>query len=250
MNNQTPAARGFRTRGMASIKTAVRCIAATGRRLAVPVFAITACIVVLLAAQDLSHHFDYHAVIKTLRRLSPSVLVEAVLATFVSYLALVGRDAAGLRALGIKLPRSLLWIGATAGSALGNALGFGALTGGAVRLRLFGVGAIQVTRLTAVTGTTFVLGLLVLSSLGLVCSAPSIAVMLHVHPASLFAVGIVLLASVTLALAWWQSARGPHFLHRLGVAIPLREVIAQLFLVAIDVGGAGVTLYLLLPSAH
>lgn len=251
MKNQSPAAHSAHVREMANIKNVVRRIG--WRRLVVPAFAITACVVVLLAVQDLSHHFDYHAVIKTLRRLPSSVLVEAVLATFVSYLALVGRDAAGLRALGIKVPRALLWIGATAGSALGNALGFGALTGGAVRLRLFGVagvGAIQVTRLTAVTGTTFMLGLLVMSGLGLVCSARSIAAMLHVHPASLVAIGIVLLASVTLALAWWRSARGPRFLHRLGVAIPLREVIAQLFLVAIDVGGAGVTLYVLLPSAH
>src|SRR5215475_2086284 len=189
MKNQSPKAHTACMRGMANIKTVVRRIGIIGRRVAVPVFAIIACIVVLLAAQDLSHHFDYHAVIKTLRRLPPSVLAEAVLATAVSYLALVGRDAAGLRALGIKVPRALLWIGATAGSALGNALGFGALTGGAVRLRLFGaagVGAVQVTRLTAVTSTTFMLGLLVLSGLGLVCSASSIAMMLHVHPASLF----------------------------------------------------------------
>src|SRR5215813_3601794 len=157
MNNQTPGARAAGTRGMASIEAVVRRIGSTGRRVVVPAFAIIACIVVLLAAQDLSHHFDYHAVIKTLRRLPPSVLAEAVLATAVSYLALVGRDAAGLRALGIKVPRALLWIGATAGSALGNALGFGALTGGAVRLRLLGaagIDAAHIARLTALTSTT------------------------------------------------------------------------------------------------
>ena len=105
MNNQTPEAHGVCMRGMANIRTVVRRIAATGRRVVVPVFAITACIVVLLAAQHLSQHFDYHAVIKTLRRLPPSVLVEAVLATFVSYLALFGRDAAGLRAARTRDPR-------------------------------------------------------------------------------------------------------------------------------------------------
>jgi phosphatidylglycerol lysyltransferase len=253
MKNQSLEAHNLRMRGMANIKNAALCIGTTGRRIAVPAFAIAACIVVLLAAQELSHHFDYHAVVRTLRRLPPKVLAEAIVATFVSYLALVGRDAAGLRALGVRLPRPLVWIGATAGSALGNALGFGALTGGAVRLRVFsagGVGTAQVARLTAVTGTTFVLALLVLSGLGLVCSATPIASMLHVRPAPVFALGVVLLACVTIALTWWRPERGPPFLRRFGLAIPLREVIAQVILVAIDVAGAGLTLYVLLPTIH
>jgi phosphatidylglycerol lysyltransferase len=69
------------------------------------------------------------------------------MATMLSYLALVGRDVAALRMIGLKLPRPLLWVGAVAGSALGNAVGFGALTGGAVRYRVYGaagVSAVQV----------------------------------------------------------------------------------------------------------
>ena len=253
MKYQSLEAHNFRMRGMANLKRTALSIATTGRRIAMPVFAIAACIFVLLAAQELSQHFDYHAVVKTLRRLPSSVLAEAVLATFVSYLALVGRDAAGLRALGVRLPRPLVWIGATAGSALGNALGFGALTGGAVRLRVFGAGGVgttHVARLTAVTGSTFVLGLLIMSGLGLVCSATAIAAMLHVRPMPLLALGVVLLVCVAIALTWWRPDRGPRLLRRLGVAIPLSDVIAQVILVAIDVAGAGLTLYVLLPTIH
>ena len=60
----------------------------------------------------------------------PGLLVRSLLATALSYLALVGRDAVALRYIGAKVPRPLLWIGTVAGSALGNAVGFGALTGG------------------------------------------------------------------------------------------------------------------------
>ena len=87
-----------------------------------------------------------------------------MLATLVSYLALIGRDAAGLRYFWANVPSPLLWIGAAAGSALGNAVGFGALTGGAVRYRVFGAAGItaaQVARLTALTSTTFGLSLIV-----------------------------------------------------------------------------------------
>src|ERR1700746_2124046 len=82
------------------------------RRIAMPSLALAACAAALFAAQSLSHNFDYHAVIKTLRPLSPDALARSLLATLISYLALVGRDAAGLRALGVRVPRGLVWIGA------------------------------------------------------------------------------------------------------------------------------------------
>ena len=100
----------------------------------------------------------------------PGLLVRSLAATALSYFALVGRDAVALRYIGAKVPGPLLWIGTVAGSALGNAVGFGALTGGAVRYRVYGavgVSAAQVARLSALTGATFAFGLAVLSGLGL-----------------------------------------------------------------------------------
>ena len=223
------------------------------RRFAVPALALATCVAVLFAAQDLSHNVDYHAVVKALRRLPLDVLGRALLATFISYLALVGRDAAGLRALGVRVPRLLLWIGATAGSALGNVIGFGALTGGAVRLRVFGaagVGTAQIARLTGLTSTTFGLGLVVLSSLGLVAAPHAIADLLHVSATALFNGGSATMALVVALLAWRRPDWGRRLLIRFGIAIPLREIFVQLVLIGIDVAGAGLTLYVLLPSSH
>jgi phosphatidylglycerol lysyltransferase len=218
-----------------------------------PSLAIAACVAALFAAQSLSHNFDYHAVINTLRRLPPEVVTSSLLASLISYLALVGRDAAALRALGIKVPRPLLWIGATAGSALGNAIGFGALTGGAVRLRVLGaagIDAVHVARLTALTSTTFGLALLAFSCLGLVAAPDSIANMLLISATPLRAGGIAALATITILVVWCLSGRRTRVLSRLNLNVSLRGVFAQFALVAIDVAGAGLSLYVLLPSVH
>lgn len=223
------------------------------RRIAVPTLALAACAIALFAAQSLSHSFDYHAVIKTFHRLPPEVVARSVLATLISYFALVGRDAAALRALGIKVPRPLLWIGATAGSALGNAVGFGALTGGAVRLRVFGaagVGAAQIARLTALTSTTFGLAVLIFGCLGLVAAPGPVATMLDVGATPLRASGVAGLVVTAVLLVWSLTGGRTRLLARLNLTVSLSEVFAQFVLVAIDVVGAGLALYVLLPSAH
>jgi phosphatidylglycerol lysyltransferase len=224
------------------------------RRCAVPALAVGLCVLVLVAAQDLTRTLDYHAVVKTLRRLPSGLLVRSLLATAVSYLALVGRDAAALRAIGASVPASLLWVGGVAGSALGNAVGFGALTGGAVRYRVYGaagVGATQVARLTVLTSSTFGFGLVVLSGLGLICAAPSIGRMLEVPATPLFAGGLAVLAGCAALVAWHRPGRRPLRLGRFSIDIPGRDaLLVQLVLVAIDVAGAGLALFVLLPGAH
>ena len=69
----------------------------------VPVLAFALCILVLFTAQHLTRTLDYHAVVKSLRQLPPGLLVRSLLATAVSYLALVGRDAVALRYIGAKV---------------------------------------------------------------------------------------------------------------------------------------------------
>ena len=232
----------------------MRSVAAALKRYLVPALALTVCAVILFAVQDLSRNFDYHAVIKALWHLPPDVLVRALLATALSYLALVGRDAAGLRTLGITLPRPFLWIGAIAGSALGNAVGFGALTGGAVRYRVFsaaGLGPAQVARLTALTSATFGIGLVLLGGLGLICAAPAIAHMLAMPAWVLRALGSVALAGVAALVLWCRPGRKPVRLSRYSLQVPSRRaLLAQFLLVGIDVAGAGLALLALIPGAH
>jgi phosphatidylglycerol lysyltransferase len=216
--------------------------------------ALAVCVLLLVAAQDLTQTLDYHAVVKTVRRLPVGLLSLSLLATILSYLALVGRDTAGLRAIHAKVPSPLLWIGGVAGSALGNAVGFGALTGGAVRYRVYGaagISASQVARLTVLTSSTFALGLVVMSGLGLVFAAPSIAALLAVPTAPVVAGGVAMLGGCAGLIAWCRPGRPPLRIGRVSVNIPSRGVLlVQLALVGIDVTGAALALFVLLPGVH
>src|SRR6202012_190895 len=167
-----------------------------------PVLALVICGLLLVVLQHLSEAVDYRSVIRELRDLSAGEWAGALGATALSYLALVGRDAVGLRYLGTSVPRAALWVGATAGSALGNATGFGALTGGAVRARVYGVANItpaQIGRMTVFTSVSLALALVLMTALGMVCKAGSIAPMLHLTPLTLRWCGAALLVALALA---------------------------------------------------
>lgn len=224
------------------------------RRYVGPILALGLGVAMLFIAQNVTKTLDYHAVIRTLRGLPPGLLTRSLLATALSYLALVGRDAVALRLIGVKLPRPLLWIGAVAGSALGNAVGFGALTGGAVRYRVYGaagVSAVQVTRLSVLTSTSFAFGLVMLSGIGLAWASPAIGVMLHLPLVTLRACGLTVLACGTMLAAWCRPGRSPIRLGRISIECPGRGFLGTLLvLVGLDVAGAALALFVLLPSVH
>ncbi len=77
-----------------------------------PAFALGIGALLLVVFQHLSQSVDYRSVIRHLWNLTPSEWMGAVAATAVSFVALVGRDAVGLRYLGARVPRGALGVGA------------------------------------------------------------------------------------------------------------------------------------------
>ena len=225
------------------------------RRLVAPVITLGACTLLLLFFQHLSRAFDYRSVVHQLHHLPVAAWAGALAATAVSYAALIGRDAAGLRHIGAAVPRALLAVGATVGSAVGNATGFGALTGGAIRCRVYGAAGItplQVGRLTVVTSFTLVLALVLLTAVGMVGSAGTLAGAIGL-PAPMLRYGGAA-AIVALALLVAVCGSEPRQI-RLGARwlsfnMPTRQnLIAQLGWAIADVVGAGLALWALLPDA-
>ena len=224
------------------------------RRFALPAVALLVCGLLLLVFQRISLSIDYHSIIRSLHHLKPAVLIQALLATTLSFLALVARDAIGLRYIDAKVPRPLLWIGATVGSALGNATGFGALTGGAVRCRVYaaaGIKPAQVGRLTAFTSVTLALALVVLSSLGAIGAAPMLSHAVGLSQRLLHVSGGVSITLLVILLLCCRREPRPVSLGRFRFDIPARSVmLAQLVFAAIDVITAGMALWVLLPHAN
>src|SRR5258708_29268412 len=225
-------------------------------RFTAPVLALVVCALLLVVFQHLSHAVDYKTVVHELRALRFEAWAGALLATALSYAALAGRDAVGVRYLEVKVPCCVLWVGATVASALGNATGFGALTGGAVRCRVYGVAGVtpaRVGRRTVFTSVTLALALALMTAIGMVCAANTLAAMLRVSPDILPVGGGAVLIGFAVMIVLCRAA--PRTLQTrwrwLAVTIPARrDLVAQLLLAALDVCAAALALWAVLPHAQ
>jgi phosphatidylglycerol lysyltransferase len=218
-----------------------------------PTIGIAICIIILLLLERATAGLDYHAVIRSLIHLPAHAIGLALLATALSYVGIVGRDWLALRQVGARVRPMSLIVGSIAGTALGNAIGFGALTGGAVRYRVYGadgVGVAAVTRITVIVAATFGLGLVAFGSLGTLLAAPPMAALSGLPERGLQAIGF---AGVALTLAAVVlSGRNGWSLHwrSLRIDLPGRAfMLGQLGFIAIDVLGAGLALWVLLPTS-
>ena len=91
----------------------------------------------LVALGNLASGLDPAAVTAQLAATPPAALALALLATFASYAALVGYDWTALGALGRRPPFGVLALAGFAGFGIGNTVGPNALTGAAVRARVY-----------------------------------------------------------------------------------------------------------------
>lgn len=221
-----------------------------------PALALAVCILLLFALQEISQTINYHSVSRRLFDIAPHRWIAALAATALSFVALVARDEIGLRHVAAKVPRALLWIGATAASALGNIAGFGALTGGAVRCRVYGAADVtpsQVGRLTVFTSVSLVMALLLIGAAGALWDTSLLATMLHIAPGPLRVISAIVLIVLGGALAYCgkPTRRIETRWRRISFDIPARaDLLAQIVFGVVDVLGAGAALWAFLPGVH
>jgi phosphatidylglycerol lysyltransferase len=226
------------------------------KRFVSPTLALTICLLLLLALQKISQSIDYHSISHQLFQIAPGRWAVALAATALSFISLVARDEIALRHVDAKVPRSLLWIGATAASALGNIAGFGALTGGAVRCRVYGAAGVtpsQVGRLTLFASGSLILAMLLVSALGALWDTGPLAAMMHVAPGALRAGGVLGLAvlALTIALCGKTTKRIATGWRGLTLDVPARaSLVSQIAFGVVDVAGAGAALWVFLPGTH
>ncbi|WDR99524.1 bifunctional lysylphosphatidylglycerol flippase/synthetase MprF [Burkholderia ambifaria] len=235
---------------IARVSTLIR-----NERVLSPLLALGIGLLLIVVFQHLSESVDYRSVIRQLRHMSVGEWGASLAATALSYLALVARDAVGLRYVAAKVPRAALWIGSIAGSALGNATGFGALTGGAVRARVYGVSGVtpaQIGRMTVFTSGTLALALVLMTAVGMVCVPQTLAAMLHVAPGVLTWSGAALLVVLAAVVALCGNTARPVVTRFKWLAFDVparRDLVAQVVYAVLDVVAAGLTLWVLLPVA-
>ncbi|HLZ65291.1 MAG TPA: bifunctional lysylphosphatidylglycerol flippase/synthetase MprF [Aliidongia sp.] len=226
-------------------------VASLMRRLMGPTIALIACGIVLALLHGLSHGIDYHKMVSALRHTPNRLLIWSAAATALSYVTLIARDVCALRYVGARIPASALLLGAFCGSALGNAVGFGALTGGAVRYRAYGAVGVQpdqITRIMLFITVGFAIGLGAYAAASAVLADQAIGHLLHLAPVGLHAGGIATLVSIGLMVLFCAVRRQPVRLGRWRIEIPSAGLtFTQILLTALDLAGAAAALWVLLP---
>jgi phosphatidylglycerol lysyltransferase len=222
------------------------------RRLLGPGLAVLAGLFVLFVAQHLSHGIDYHSMVRALRMMPAALFWRSIGWTALSFLALIGRDWCALRYAGGRVPVAALFLASFCGSALGNAVGFGALTGGAVRYRIYGAAGLrpeQIGRIMVFISIGFGLGLVGFAAAGALLAAVPVAHVLGWSVPALDGVGWAALLLVAAAILAAALRRRPIALGRFAIEIPGPGLLLlQIVLTALDLFAAAASLWVLLPA--
>ncbi|WP_026352949.1 bifunctional lysylphosphatidylglycerol flippase/synthetase MprF [Solimonas variicoloris] len=208
---------------------------------------------ILYALQRLTQQIRYADLLAAIRATSGMGVVLSILATAASFIALSGYDFSSLRYVGARVKPRVVMLTSFIAYALGNTVGLGVLTGGAVRMRMYtaaGVEAPQVGRAIAFNALAFGVGISTLGALGLLWGARQVADVAHLAPNLLRTIAVLLLmgvaAFITLCAARPEIPLGPKLTLRLPAA---RLALQQLGISVVELVFSAAALWFLLPHA-
>jgi len=214
------------------------------------VIVITALLVHTL--RGLLLEFSYGDLLDAIRATDGSALGLALLATLVSFLALTGYDSSSLRYVGAPVSYRVAAQTSFIAYALSNTVGLGVLTGGAVRLRLYGAAGVEagaISRAIAFNAVAFMLGISVVGAAALLWGATSVAPALRI-PAPILQVGAsLILAGATFLIILCRDGRERRLFGRFTLRLPSASLaLQQLLISAVDIAATAAVLWFLLPT--
>lgn len=208
---------------------------------------------VLVAIRALLREVSYDEVVDAVRATPRSAVLWSTLFTAASYLVLMGYDWSGLRFAGARVPRWTLALASFTGYALGNTVGMGVLTGGAVRYRIYSAAGLetgQIGQVVAFIVTAFGLGITVIGAAGLLWGAPDVAGIVHLPAWLLQLISGVILFTAATFIALCARKRELMLFNRWHLRLPgARLALTQLLVSAADIVVSAAALWFLLPTA-
>ena len=208
---------------------------------------------VLWGLQKASAGISFDAMVAGIRGTSPTALLGSLAATFLSFAALLGYDLSGLRYAGARTPFTAALIASFCGFAIGNTVGLGAFSGGAVRYRLYSAAGLspgQIARIILFIAIAFGIGLATITALGLVLRADEVSRLLGAPAVPLRSAAAVILALAIVFLSFCAVRRKPLRLGPVEFTPPGAPlVLTQIGLTALDILAAATALWVLLPTA-
>jgi phosphatidylglycerol lysyltransferase len=214
------------------------------------VIAITALLV--HALRGFLAEVSYAELVASIRGTDRSSLALAVLATFLSFLALTGYDASSLRYVGAQVSYRVAAETSFIAYALSNTVGLGVLTGGAVRMRLYGAAGVEagtISRAIAFNALAFMLGISVVGAAALLWGAHSVAPAFHLPPWLLQLAATLVLLGATVLIVLCRDGQERRLFGRVRLRLPSATLaLQQLLFSAIDIGATAAVLWVLLPA--
>ncbi len=209
-----------------------------------------AIVIAITLMHGLTRGLDYASLIHALRKVKHIDLLWSVCWTAVSFAALIGRDAGALRYVRAKPSVGAILLAGFCGTALGNAVGFGTLTGGAVRYRIYGAAGLKpddVARAMLFIAGGFFVGLAGLGAVATLIEADTVGRLLGWSGTALTIASItVLVATIGFIVL---CAHGQGRFGRFAAVLPsTRLALAQIALTGVDLLGASAALWVLLPA--
>lgn len=221
------------------------------RRAVGPFAAVALCTLALFALHRELHTYHLRDIQQALHAIPPLRLGLSAALTVLCYLAMTGYDVLALRYVGRPLPYRKTAFASFMSYAFSNNLGFGMLTGGSVRYRLYGSWGLQsldVARITVFCSLTFTLGLFVFGAVVFLFSPLAIPAGLHLPFATTRPLGAIFASIVAVYLGLSVFWRKPLRAWALEFPMPgWRFAGAQALVASLDWALAGSTLYALLP---
>ncbi len=185
-----------------------------------------------------------------IRSIAPHALLAAALFAVCNYTVLIGVDLVALRYIDKPLPLRRTALTAFMAYAVGNNVGVAALSGGAIRYRMYtlaGLSALEIARIVVFASLTFVLGASILSGFALLLMPRAQFALLHLPGPVLSIIGVALLAGPLVYFASVLARRAPWRLGSFEFALPRPALAgAQLSIAVADIALACATLYVLL----
>ena len=179
-------------------------------------------------------------------------MVLALLTTLAGYLFLAGYDWSALRHIGKPLPVPVAMTGGLMAYAFGNTIGLSAISGGAVRWRVYsglGLDGYDIAAISTFTAMSFGVGATLIGCSALALHPGALGPVLPLGEGAVRMLALVAIAAVLLPLGWAGLTRRELAFGRFRLHAPRPGVLGmQLAICLGDLGFSALTLYLLLPA--
>jgi phosphatidylglycerol lysyltransferase len=207
----------------------------------------------LYALHRLLAPVDMRAVAQQVRDTSTLTLLVAFMATMGGYGALIGYDWSALRYIKKTLPIRTVMLGGFLGYAFGNTIGLNAVSGGAVRYRIYsalGLDGYDVAAIATFASLAFGIGATVVGLASLAVHPGALQAIVPIDEVTVRWGALGCLAALVLGLGWAAFARATLRVGRFAIPAPSPGIMAgQVGFTLLDMGLASIALYVLLPPS-